>query len=252
MLKLAAALLIAMCTHAAADDCIFVSDRHEVVTLSGTLRFSIFPGAPGFSDVTRGDTPEPTYTLELDEPQCFAGDQDLAAEGKVSRAHLFVAGDGHPELGQSLGMLIGRHVTVTGRDPFAAITGHHHAPVVMAIDGISADHEDPLWYQGTAATTVMAFYEALEVGQGATAALHVVPEKRDEGALSGDALTSFYTNLKTLLDFIDLTPLGDNEYEVLYTYETAGGRWCNGRAVVRTANREGSNLIEAIEAKNGC
>jgi hypothetical protein len=69
-------------------------------------------GPPGYQDGRQGDTPEPI--LQLDEPQCFVGNEELAAEGEVSRAHLFVAGDEHPELWQSLRMLIGRHVTVSG------------------------------------------------------------------------------------------------------------------------------------------
>lgn len=250
MLKLALAFLLALTTQALAADCIHVDGKTEV-TLSGTLSFAIFAG-PTYEDVTKGDIPEPTYILELDEPQCFTGDDDLAAEGKVPTAHLYVAGDGHPELWQQLRMLIGRHVRASGRQPFAAITGHHHAPVVMAIDSITAEHEDALWYQGTPATTVMAFYEALEVGQGGVAAEFVVPDKRRSGPLSADALTSFYGQLRTPLDFVDLWPLGENEYEALYTYETANGRFCSGRAVVTTTKVDDRNLIAGIEAKNGC
>jgi hypothetical protein len=250
MLKLAAAFLIALTTPALAAECIRV-DGKSAVTLSGTLSFAIFAG-PAYEDVTKGDIPEPTYILELDEPQCFTGNEDIAAEGKVPTAHLYVAGDAHPELWQQLRMLIGRHVRASGREPFAAITGHHHAPVVMAIDEITAEHEDALWYQGTPATTVMAFYEALEVGQGGVAAQFVVPDKRRSGPLSADALTGFYANLRTPLDFIDLTPLAENQYEALYTYETASGRFCNGHAVVTTTKVDDHNLIAAIEAKNGC
>jgi hypothetical protein len=148
-------------------------------------------------------------------------------------------------------MLIGRHVSISGREPFAAITGHHPAPVVMAIDSISTEQKDPLWFYGTGATSVMAFYEALAVGQGALAAAFVVPEKRENGPLSGEALSLFYGGLKTPLQLVDIRPLGEDEFEALYTYETAAGR-CNGRAVARTVKREGSNLIAGIEAKNGC
>jgi hypothetical protein len=149
-------------------------------------------------------------------------------------------------------MLIGRHVSASGREPFAAITGHHHAPVVMAIDEITAEHEDAAWYQGTPATTVLAFYEALEAGQGAEAARFVVPGKRQSGPLSAEALTSFYGQLRTPLKFIDLWPLSENQYEALYTYETATGRFCNGRSVVTTERIDDRNLIAGIEAKNGC
>jgi hypothetical protein len=250
MLKVAFPFLIALTTPTLAAECARVEAKTEV-TLSGTLSFAIFAG-PAYEDVTKGDIPEPTYILELDEPQCFTGKEDLAAEGKVPYAHLYVAGDDHPELWQQLRMLIGRHVRVSGREPFAAITGHHHAPVVMAIDSITGEHEDAGWYQGTPATTVMAFYEALEVGQGSEAARFVVPGKRQSGPLSAEALTSFYRNLKTPLKFIDLWPLGDNQYEALYTYETATGRFCNGRAVVTTTKVDDRNLIAGIEAKNGC
>ena len=98
----------------------------------------------------------------------------------------------------------------------------------------------------------MAFYEALAVGQGALAAAFVVPEKRESGPLSGEALSAFYGGLKTPLQLVDVRALGEDEYEALYTYETAAGRWCNGRAVVRTVKRDDGNLIAAVEARNGC
>src|SRR5262245_34496151 len=116
MLKLTFAFFLALTTPALAAECIHVDAKTEA-TLSGTLSFSIFAG-PAYEDVTKGDIPEPTYILELDEPQCFTGDDDLAAEGKVTYAHLYVAGDDHPELWQQLRMLIGRHVRASGRQPF--------------------------------------------------------------------------------------------------------------------------------------
>jgi hypothetical protein len=250
VLKPTLPLLLALITRALAADCIHVDGKSEV-TLSGTLTFSVFPGPPQYEDVTQGDSPEPAYILELDEASCFTGDENFP-QGEVSRAHLIVTGDDHQQFWQELKILIGRHVRASGREPFAAITGHHHAPVVMAIDQITAEHEDALWYQGTPATTVMAFYEALEVGQGGVAAQFVVPDKRRSGPLSADALTAFYANLRTPLDFIDLTPLAENQYEALYTYETANGRFCNGHTVVTTTRIEDRNLIAEIEAKNGC
>jgi len=99
---------------------------------------------------------------------------------------------------------------------------------------------------------VIAFYQALQAGQGAEAARFVVPEKRDKGPLSAEALTSFYGNLKSYLTFIDLRPLRENEYEALYTYELPSGKFCNGRSVVRTTKVDDRNLIAGIEAKSGC
>lgn len=134
MLKFALAFLSSLTTPSLAAECIHVDGKSEV-TLSGTLSYSVFPGPPQYEDVTQGDSPEPAYILELDEPRCFTGD-DCFREGEVSRAHLIVMSDDHPELWQQLHMLIGRHVSASGRGAFGSITGHHHAPVVMAIDGI--------------------------------------------------------------------------------------------------------------------
>ena len=137
MLKLTLAFLLTVITPALAAEGIHVDGKSEV-TLSGTLTYSVFPGPPNYEDVTQGDAPEPAYILALDEPRCFTGDENFP-EGEVSRAHLIVIGDDHPELWHELKMLIGRHVSASGRDTFGSITGHHHAPVVMAIDSISAE-----------------------------------------------------------------------------------------------------------------
>jgi hypothetical protein len=62
-----------------------VGDKREVV-LSCTLSFSIFPGPPGYQDVRQGDTLE--LTLDLDEAQCFVGDEELELKARF-RARIY-------------------------------------------------------------------------------------------------------------------------------------------------------------------
>lgn len=54
---------------------------------------------------------------------------------------------------------------------------HYHAPVMARVIEISASSDMTSEY-GTAATTVRAFYYALEEGRGEEAATFIVPERR--------------------------------------------------------------------------
>lgn len=238
-------------TAAFGANCITVGEGRSV-TLTGTLDHQIFPGPPNYEDVTTGDVPEPTFILNFDQPICFTGDPELADLGEISRAHIFVAIDQTKPLLAALRTMIGRNVIVSGREPFPAITGHHHGPVVMAIDSVSGWNDDPTWTYGTAATTVQAFYQALAAGDGDEASTFVIAEKRTKGPLSASSLTEFYRDLRTPLRLIDVSSDSEREFTVLYTYEMSTGSFCNGEATVKTMDVDGHNLISSITAKNGC
>ena len=105
--------------------------------------------------------------------------------------------------------------------------------------------------RGDGEATVRAFYGALRAGDGGSAAAQVVPEKRGSGAYSAGAITRFYGRLPEPIQLTDVQPVGGGAYRVRYRY-SAGRSRCNGTAVVRTASRDGRDLIRSIEALNGC
>ena len=59
------------------------------VTFGGTLTYHVFAGPPNFEDVRRGDTPEPSYILQLDDPICATGDDFLEPKEKIDRIQVF-------------------------------------------------------------------------------------------------------------------------------------------------------------------
>ena len=243
--------LMALVSGAAARDCIQAGTEDDF-QLSGKLSRQIFPGPPNFEDVASGDTPEPTFILSLDNPTCLSGDEFIEETRKVREIHLGIAGD-DDDVRQDMRSLIGREVVVTARSAFGAHTGHHHAPIVaFATAVVEADSDDDFNEPGTPATTVRGFYLALEVGDGDTASQLVIPEKRNGGPFDAEALSEFYGNLRVPLELHSVRKLEDRLYEARYTFETKGGKFCDGLSVVTTTVRQGRNLIQKIKAPNGC
>jgi hypothetical protein len=79
---------------------------------------------------------EHAYILQLKEPACLEGNEDLYDKvDKTERIHVFAV---EAPLQQRLKRLIGKDVVVRG-SPFGEHTAHHHAPIVMKISKI-----DPL------------------------------------------------------------------------------------------------------------
>jgi hypothetical protein len=225
----------------------------DTFSFAGTLSYAIFAGPPNYQDVRKGDSPEPTYILKLDAPICATGDEFLKPEQRFDRIQVYPAESGAAGrfLSRDLRRFVGKRVVVQGRSPFGAHTGHHHAPLLLAITEITIPH-DPTKAYGTAMTTVQAFYMALGVGDGEEASKFVVPEKRSAGTFSPTALTNFYSRLIFPLTVIDVTALGPNEYRVRYTYVAPSTGRCNGESLVRTTTINGMNLIESIKAVGAC
>jgi hypothetical protein len=230
-------------------------DVHQsgTITFGGILTYHIFAGPPNFEDVRRGDTPEPSYILQLDDPICATGDDFLDPKEKIDRIQVFPdqSGAASAALQKDLRGLVGRHVTVAGASAFGAHTGHHHAPLLLAITQVTSA-ADPTDAYGTAMTTVQAFYLALAAGNGEEAARFVVPEKSVSGPLSAAAMTKFYGGLSDPLTLIDVVPVRSDEYRVRYTFVASGAQRCDGAAIVRTASVKGANLIASIKARSGC
>jgi len=229
--------------------------KGEPHSLSGKLTYVVYPGPPGFESVQKGDTPQPTYVLELVSSICLEGDDFADPKEDFRAVHLVPT----KETSGQLKSAVTKNVTVTLQDPFAAHTGHHHQPLVAVVSSVLPATGGPkasrtldfIDEYGTAATTIRAFYSALEDGQGEIAASYIVPEKRSVPAFVGTNLTRFYGGLAKPLSLIDIAQNDADLYTVRYTYATKS-KVCDGLATVATAVRDGRNFILSIKPLNGC
>ena len=249
---LAAAFVLAG-TAAASAACLDVREAGSAV-LRGTLTYQIFAGPPNFEDVRRGDAPEPGYILRLDGPVCAEGDEFVDPETMVDRVQVYVAEQGKEayRLQDDLARLRGRKVVVRIASLDAAITGHHHAPLIAALRSIIEAHADADAVPPPSQAVVKAFYEALSAGAGEEAARFVVPGKRRSGPLSPDALSRFYGGLEVRLELRGIESRGPYEHLVRYRYKAPGGPLCDGRSLVATTSVGGTALIAGIRALDGC
>lgn len=226
----------------AAAACLDLS-KQPTISASGDLTRPMFAGPPNFEDVRKGDAPAPSYILTLDSPFCVTGDDFLEDGQTIDRIQLL------DDKG-ILRKLVGHPIEVKGNDPFGAHTGHHHAPLLM--DVVSASLNEVPADASLAQTTVEAFYLYLETGDGASAAMNVIPEKRGKGPFSAVALTKFYGNLKRPLKLLGVTRLSQNRFRAKYTFETQHGKTCKGSSVVTTKQVDGLNLVSSIKSESGC
>lgn len=226
--------------------------KSEPHTLTGTLDYVIFPGPPEFEDVQKGDAPEPSYVLRLAMPICLTGDSDSNADPnrKFSAVQVVVTSKTQ---NQAKGLLH-RKVTLTLTDQMAAITGHHHEPLVAWLVAVHPAAKQPMDFTveyGTAATTIRAFYDALGDGKGSIASGFIVPEKRKMTNFSATKLSSFYGKLKNRIQLIDITENGADTYLVHYRYSTSL-KSCDGKASVTTVIRDSKYFIQSIVPLNRC
>ena len=113
----------------------------EPLSFKGTLSQPVFPGPPNYEDIEKGDKPERAYIIKLDAPICATGDEFLDSSQAIDTVQLLVDGTAKDGLGLSsnLTRMVGKRVQVTGKSGFGAQTGHHHAPLLMTLVGITAD-----------------------------------------------------------------------------------------------------------------
>lgn len=216
-------------------------------TFIGRLAHRIFAGPPNYTDVRRGDQPAPAYILHLERPICVTAENDDFLKDVTTETVHLLAID-RPDVEAQLRSLIGRTVAVTGTDGFGAHTAHHRAPLVLGV--VTVVPAEAATSSDGAITTVEAFYRALQVGDGLTAAEMVVPWKRS-GAFSAAAMSRFYGGLSEPLRLIEVVPAGPGRFEARYTFANQGRR-CNGRALVYITRTDGLNLIESIRSLSGC
>ena len=103
-----------------------------VVELTGKLVRKTFAGPPNYQDIHKGDAPETIWLLKLDSPICVDQDSsqpDLNTSQKNVRSVQLVLNNESHERAKSLS---GQRVQVAGT-LFAAITGHHHTPVLLTV-----------------------------------------------------------------------------------------------------------------------
>jgi hypothetical protein len=120
--------------------CIDVRQK-EPLAFKGTLNYRIFPGPPNYEDVKKGDKPEPAYVIKLDTPICAIGDEFLDGKETIDQIQLLMddSSQSGRTLWQSLRQMDGKRIAVSGKSGFGAQTGHHHAPLLMTLVGITAN-----------------------------------------------------------------------------------------------------------------
>lgn len=127
-LVLLAAITLVQSSSAVSAECL----RYEpdTVSITGTLARHTFYGAPGFGEDPQHDEKETGFYLELATPICTLAGQDFTNRPLtgVALVQLVLDQDGYARLRPWLG----RRVTLSGT-VFAAITGHHHAPVLLDV-----------------------------------------------------------------------------------------------------------------------
>jgi Domain of unknown function (DUF4431) len=133
------AICFAIAVAAPADAACVNLQEPNSVSFEGTLIRRTFAGPPNYEDVRKGDAPERTYILKLDERICAAGDEFVDAGSKFDLIQLFPNGAGAAGQGlaKELRRLVGQRVSVEGKSAFGAHTGHHHAPIVMPMTRIA-------------------------------------------------------------------------------------------------------------------
>ena len=223
--------------------------RDAPIQLSGQLINRTFPGRSDDEGMAGDNQPESAYLLKLDTPRCFLGDEFLDPEVDVKLVQLVINGDDERGLFAQLKELQGRRVTVAGSQAFGAHTGHHHALVLLVVSSVSGSNAE---VSGYGLDVVQGFYRALGEGDGSQAASLIIPSKRKSGPLSAAEMSRFYGNLRTPLQLVDVRALGGSRYRATYTFETEGGRRCNGSSVVTTVTLDGVDLISRIVAEHGC
>jgi len=105
----------------------------EVVAVTGVLTRKVFPGPPNYESIQQGDQEETGFYLEPSSPVCMMGSRNPAKDdngpiAEVRLIQLVLDSVGYARLRPHLG----QQITLRGQ-LFAAFTGHHHAPLLLAV-----------------------------------------------------------------------------------------------------------------------
>src|SRR5262245_65423772 len=85
--------ICSLCVASAANAACIDLKQKDPLSFQGILNYRIFPGPPNYEDVRKGDTPEPTYILKLDEPVCATGVESVDPITKSDPLHIFPDSD---------------------------------------------------------------------------------------------------------------------------------------------------------------
>jgi hypothetical protein len=107
--------------------------------------------------------------------------------------------------------------------------------------GVSDEGYNPI-------AAVKAFYAALSVADGSTAAALVVPEKRGFGPFNERNISAFFGVMKEPLQVVSINQQGPELISVRYRYIFKNGKACDGAADVTTTYKYGVTLIQGIRA----
>jgi hypothetical protein len=100
----------------------------DSVRITGTLARHQFYGPPGFGESPKRDAKEVGFYLDLASPLCTNGSVDNERKTGVRRVQLILDAEGYDRLRPALG----KTITLRGM-LFAAMSGHHHAPVLLRV-----------------------------------------------------------------------------------------------------------------------
>jgi hypothetical protein len=100
----------------------------RTVWITGRLTRLTFPGAPGYGETPAVDEKETGFYLEPGQPLCTLADPENRAKTDVRLVQLVLDSAGYATLRPALGTV----VTLKGK-LFPAISGHHHAPVLLTV-----------------------------------------------------------------------------------------------------------------------
>ena len=85
---------LALTTAGAAEAACIDLKETNTFSFQGTLSYHIFAGPPNYEDVRKGDAPEATYLLKLDEPICATGDDFLNPSERFDKVQVYPADAG--------------------------------------------------------------------------------------------------------------------------------------------------------------
>ena len=123
-LSLLSTIGLAICLNASADAACIDLKQTDTLSFEGTLNYRIFAGPPNYEDVRKGDTPEPTYILKLDDPICATGDEFVDQNVKFDRIQIFPeSGKAGQALWRDLRSLLGNASSLQGAEHSGAIRG---------------------------------------------------------------------------------------------------------------------------------
>ncbi|HEU0302748.1 MAG TPA: DUF4431 domain-containing protein [Longimicrobium sp.] len=106
-----------------------------VVELAGRVERETFPGRPDYESTEKGDEPETYWVLHFSRPVCVREMRPLyhASSTNVTRMQLMLS----PGQYDTYGALVGQRVVASGT-LMRWITGHHHTPVLLQVQGLRA------------------------------------------------------------------------------------------------------------------